>query len=110
MIVTSFDMGQNTWGGFSEYLRVPASWVVPLPVGMNLRESMVYGTGGLTAGLCIEALMHHGIDPAKGEVVVTGSTGGVGSLAHPFDRGPELAPLTPVGRGASPALAHPLLG
>lgn len=81
VIVTSFDMGQNTWGGFSEYLRVPVGWVVPLPAGMSLRESMIYGTGGLTAGLCIEALRHHGIDAAKGEVVVTGATGGVGSLA-----------------------------
>lgn len=81
VIVTSFDMGQNTWGGFSEYLRVPVAWVVPMPGGLSLRESMIYGTGGLTAGMSIEALMRHGVEPSTGEVVVTGATGGVGSLA-----------------------------
>lgn len=81
VIVTSFDLGMNTWGGFAEYVRVPAAWVVPLPAGMTLRESMILGTAGLTAGLCIKALQEHHVTPESGEVLVTGATGGVGSLA-----------------------------
>ena len=81
VIVTSFDLGMNTWGGFAEYVCVPAAWVVPLPAGLTLRESMILGTAGLTAGLCIQALQQHGVIPDSGEVLVTGATGGVGSLA-----------------------------
>lgn len=81
VIVTSFDLGMNTWGGFAEYVRVPAAWVVPLPAGLTLRESMILGTAGLTAGLCIQALQQQGVMPEKGEILVTGATGGVGSLA-----------------------------
>lgn len=81
VIVTGFDLGMNTWGGFAEYISVPADWVVPLPNGMTLRESMIFGTAGLTAALCIHALEKNGIEPEKGEVLVTGATGGVGSIA-----------------------------
>jgi putative YhdH/YhfP family quinone oxidoreductase len=81
VIVTGYDLGQNTWGGFGEYIRVPAEWVVPLPEGMSLRESMSYGTAGYTAALAIHRLQHEGIGPDRGELLVTGSTGGVGSLA-----------------------------
>ena len=81
VFVTGFDLGQNTWGGFSEYVQVPAAWVMPLPDGLTLRECMIYGTAGLTAGECVEALQQVGVDPDQGEVVVTGATGGVGSLA-----------------------------
>jgi acrylyl-CoA reductase (NADPH) len=79
VIVTGFDLGMNTWGGFAEYVRVPAAWVVPLPQGMSLKESMILGTAGLTTALCVDALLHRGV--CDGEVLVTGSTGGVGSLA-----------------------------
>jgi acrylyl-CoA reductase (NADPH) len=81
VIVTGYDLGMNTWGGFAEYIRVPVSWVVPLPNGLTLEESMILGTAGLTAGLCINALIENSISPALGEVLVTGATGGVGSLA-----------------------------
>ncbi|MEX2558334.1 MAG: YhdH/YhfP family quinone oxidoreductase, partial [Pirellulales bacterium] len=81
VIVTGFDQGQNIWGGYAEYVRVPADWVVPLPAGITLRESMIYGTAGLTAGLSLLALAERGIVPGRGEVVVTGASGGVGSLA-----------------------------
>lgn len=81
VIVTGYDLGMNTWGGFAEYIRVPASWVVPLPDGLTLEESMILGTAGLTASLCINALIENSILPALGEVLVTGATGGVGSLA-----------------------------
>jgi putative YhdH/YhfP family quinone oxidoreductase len=81
VIVTGYDLGMNTWGGFAEYIRVPAEWVVPLPNGLTLEESMILGTAGLTAGLCINALIENSISPALGEIIVTGATGGVGSLA-----------------------------
>ncbi len=81
VIVTGYDLGMNTWGGFAEYIQVPAAWVLPLPTGLSLQESMILGTAGLTAGLCIEALIQQNITPDLGEVIVTGATGGVGSLA-----------------------------
>ena len=81
VIVTGYDLGMNTPGGFGEYIRVPASWVIPLPAGMNLRTSMAYGTAGLTAGLCVLRLLEHGIEAGSGPIVVTGASGGVGSLA-----------------------------
>ncbi len=81
VIVTGFDLGQNTWGGFGDHVRVPVGWVVPLPPGLSLRESMIYGTAGFTAALAIEALMDTGVLPDRGEIAVTGATGGVGSTA-----------------------------
>lgn len=80
VLVTGFDLGMNTWGGFAEQLRVPADWVVPLPSGLSLRTAMILGTAGLTAALATEALGRHGVS-AAGPVLVTGATGGVGSLA-----------------------------
>lgn len=80
-VVTGFDLGQNTWGGYGESIRVPASWLVPLPVGLSLYESMIYGTAGMTAGLALDTLIARGIAPEAGEIVVTGASGGVGSLA-----------------------------
>ena len=81
VLVTGYDLGQNTWGGFAEYVRVPAGWVVPLPQGLTLRESMIYGTAGFTAAQCVDALVRHGVAPSQGNVLVTGASGGVGSLA-----------------------------
>ncbi len=81
VIVTSYDLGMNTPGGFSGLIRVPADWAVPLPDGLTLREAMVLGTAGLTAGLCLDALLAHGLEPDQGPVVVTGASGGVGSVA-----------------------------
>jgi putative YhdH/YhfP family quinone oxidoreductase len=81
VIVTSYDLGMNTAGGFGQYIRVPADWVVPLPHGLTLRESMCYGTGGFTAALSIYQLESHGISPDAGDVLVSGATGGVGSIA-----------------------------
>ena len=81
VIVTSYDLGMNTDGGFAEYIRVPAAWVVPLPAGLNLAESMILGTAGFTAGLALYKLERAGLRPGQGPVVVTGASGGVGSLA-----------------------------
>jgi len=81
VLVTGYDLGMNTSGGFSEYIRVPVGWVVPIPEHINFRESMIFGTSGFTAGLSIEAIRNHGIKPETGKILVTGATGGVGTLA-----------------------------
>ena len=84
VIVTGYDLGMNTSGGFGEYIRVPASWVVPLPPGLTLREAMIYGTAGFTAGLSVRAVVDFGGEPGRGPILVTGASGGVGSLAVAF--------------------------
>lgn len=81
VIVTSYDLGMNTAGGFGQYIRVPAGWVVPLPKGMTLKEAMCCGTAGFTAALSVYQLTTHGVLPKHGEVLVSGATGGVGSIA-----------------------------
>ncbi len=81
VVVTGFDLGMNTSGGFSQYIRVPKDWVVKLPKGLALKESMIYGTAGYTAGLGLEKLESNGLTQSSSEVLVTGATGGVGSLA-----------------------------
>ncbi|MFZ0240129.1 MAG: YhdH/YhfP family quinone oxidoreductase [Desulfobacterales bacterium] len=81
VIVTGYDLGMNTSGGFSEYIRVPSDWVVPRPETLSLMESMIYGTAGFTAALSIVKLIDHGLETHQGDVLVTGATGGVGSLA-----------------------------
>ena len=81
VIVTGYDLGMNTSGGFAQYIRVPAAWVIRRPVGLSLREAMLLGTAGLTAALCVDKLEQAGLTPAAGPVVVTGASGGVGSIA-----------------------------
>ncbi len=81
VLVTGFGLGVEAWGGFGNYVRVPRTWVLPVPEGLTVSETMVLGTAGLTAALAIHALLECGIDPRKGEVLVTGATGGVGSIA-----------------------------
>lgn len=81
VIVTSFDFGMNTDGGFSEYIRVPAAWVVPLPEGLDLKRSMILGTAGITAGIGLYKLEKIGQTPQMGPIAVSGATGGVGSMA-----------------------------
>jgi acrylyl-CoA reductase (NADPH) len=79
--VTGFDLGMNTSGGFGHYISVPALWATRLPQGLSLQDSMGYGTAGLTAALCIIRLMASGLSKDSGEVLVTGASGGVGSVA-----------------------------
>ncbi|WP_338471100.1 acryloyl-CoA reductase [Niallia sp. XMNu-256] len=81
VIATSYEIGVTHFGGYSEYARIPADWIVPLPKNLTLKEAMIYGTAGFTAALSIHQLEESGITPDKGKVLVTGSTGGVGSLA-----------------------------
>jgi putative YhdH/YhfP family quinone oxidoreductase len=80
VIVTSYDLGMDTSGGFGQYIRVPASWAVKLPKGLSMKESMILGTAGLTATLLILRLSER-VSPDQGNIVVSGATGGVGSLS-----------------------------
>ncbi|GIZ11857.1 YhdH/YhfP family quinone oxidoreductase [Pseudomonas sp. NCCP-436] len=81
VIVTGYDLGMNTAGGFGQYIRVPSSWAIKRPRGLSLRESMMLGTAGLTAALCVDKLEQAGATPEAGTVLVTGATGGVGCIA-----------------------------
>ncbi|MCM3630492.1 acryloyl-CoA reductase [Paenibacillus glycanilyticus] len=81
VIVTSYGLGIAHYGGYSEIARVPAGWVVPLPEGLTLREAMILGTAGFTAALSVQRLEDNGLTPDKGQVVVAGASGGVGSVA-----------------------------
>jgi len=81
VIATSYDLGVSHDGGYAEYARVPAAWVVPMPKGMSAFDAMALGTAGYTAGLGIMLMEHNGLTPANGPVIVTGATGGVGSIA-----------------------------
>lgn len=81
VIVTGYDLGMNTFGGLAEYIRVPAAWLIKRPTGLSLREAMILGTAGFTAGLCVHKLLRTDLCPEDGPVLVTGATGGVGSVA-----------------------------
>lgn len=81
VLITGYDLGMNTTGGYQEYIRVPANWIVKLPENLTLRESMIYGTAGFTAALSCYKMINNGVVPGNGPVLVTGATGGVGSIA-----------------------------
>lgn len=81
VLVTGYDLGAGRWGGYSEYVRVPAEWIVRMPHGLSAREAMTYGTAGFTAAQCVMAIVDRGIGEEQGPIVVTGATGGVGSIA-----------------------------
>ena len=81
VLATSYDIGVAHHGGYAEMARLPADWVVKLPAGLSLRDAMALGTAGFTAGLAVVRMEHDGLSPEKGPVVVSGATGGVGSIA-----------------------------
>lgn len=81
VLVTGYELGTTHCGGYAEFVRVPAEWVVAMPAGMTAETAMRYGTAGFTAAQCVAAILHHGVKPDAGEVAVTGASGGVGSLA-----------------------------
>jgi putative YhdH/YhfP family quinone oxidoreductase len=81
VIATSYDIGVAHHGGYAEVARVPAAWALKLPPGLSLFEAMALGTAGFTAGLAVARMEHDGLKPANGPVVVSGATGGVGSIA-----------------------------
>jgi acrylyl-CoA reductase (NADPH) len=80
VLATSYDLGVSHFGGYSEYARVKAEWVVPLPAGLTLKEAMALGTAGFTAALAVYQLEKNGLKPQNGPVLVTGASGGVGSV------------------------------
>ncbi len=81
VIVTGYDLGMNTAGGLGQYIRIPAAWALQRPANLSLRASMQFGTAGLTAQLCINKLLQMGLTAQQGPVLVTGASGGVGSIA-----------------------------
>lgn len=81
VLVTGYDLGMETDGGWGEYIRIPSGWAVRIPAGLTPREAMVIGTAGFTAALSIMRLVQGGVKPADGDILVTGATGGVGSVA-----------------------------
>lgn len=81
VLVFGYDLGMNTAGGLGQIISIPANWAVACPATISLKEAMIYGTGGLTAALCIQKLEKLGAKPSDGPVAVTGATGGVGSMS-----------------------------
>lgn len=81
VLITGFDLGMNTPGGFGEYVRVPAPWALRLPAKLSMRDSMTYGTAGLTAAIAVDRLGSTGVVPGSGRILVTGAKGGVGGFA-----------------------------
>ena len=96
VIAHTIGLGESRHGGFAEYARVPAEWIVPLPDGLTMRQAMAIGTAGFTAGYSVHLLERHGLQPGNGPVLVTGATGGVGSVAVGVlaQRGYEVAAST----------------
>lgn len=84
VLVTGCGLGENVDGGYAELVKVPAGWVIPLPKNLTLREAMIYGTAGFTAGLSLARMEQNGQSPELGPIVVTGASGGVGSLSLPM--------------------------
>ena len=81
VVVTGHDLGMNTSGGFAEYISVPESWVIAKRPNLTMKETMIYGTAGMTAALCVNELLNYGLQTTDAPILVTGSTGGVGSMA-----------------------------
>ena len=81
VIATGFDLGMNTSGGYGQYIRIPAGWALHCPQSLSLRQSMIYGTAGFTAAQSVEKLVNHPVLPEQGKILISGATGGVGSIA-----------------------------
>ncbi|MEU8896066.1 MDR family oxidoreductase [Nocardia sp. NPDC048505] len=80
-VLNGWGVGESHWGGLAQRARLDGDWLVPLPAAFTTRQAMALGTAGYTAALCVHALLRHGVRPDQGEVLVTGATGGVGSVA-----------------------------
>ena len=81
VVLNGWGVGETHWGGLAQRARLKGEWLVPLPDAFTPRQAMAIGTAGYTASLCVEALIKHGVQPGQGDVLVTGATGGVGSVA-----------------------------
>jgi acrylyl-CoA reductase (NADPH) len=103
VLVTSYDLGMNTPGGFGEYISVPGDWILPSPDGLSLRSAMCLGTAGLTAGIAVHRLMQNDLQPEGKRALVTGATGGVGSLAIALLRKAGYQPVAATGKSDAEA-------
>ena len=101
VLAHGYGLGVSHHGGFATFARVPAEWVVPLPETLSGRDAMIVGTAGFTAGLSVERLQRHGIEPADGPVLVTGATGGVGCYAVAMLSGLGYTVVASTGKGAA---------
>jgi acrylyl-CoA reductase (NADPH) len=81
VVLNGWGVGETHWGGLAQRARLNGDWLIPLPSAFTTRQAMAIGTAGYTAGLCVDALLQHGVSPDQGEILVTGATGGVGSIA-----------------------------
>lgn len=81
VVLNGWGVGEAHWGGLAQYARLKGDWLVELPSAFDSRQAMIIGTAGYTAALCVEALVNHGVKPDDGEILVTGASGGVGSIA-----------------------------
>lgn len=81
VVLNGWGVGEGHWGGLAQLARLKGDWLVPLPSAFTARQAMAIGTAGYTAALCVDALVRHGVKPDQGEILVTGATGGVGSVA-----------------------------
>ena len=81
VVLNGWGVGEGHWGGLAQFARIKGDWLVPLPEQFDSRQAMIIGTAGYTAGLCVDALVDHGVKPDAGEILVTGASGGVGSIA-----------------------------
>jgi acrylyl-CoA reductase (NADPH) len=98
VLLTGWGMGERHWGGLSQRARVKADWLLPLPHGLTMAQTMAIGTAGFTAMLCVLALEEQGLRPERGEIVVTGAAGGVGSMAIPLLKRAGFAVVASSGR------------
>ena len=98
VIVTGYELGAPRWGGWSERIRVPAEWVVPLPKGLSLREAMILGTAGFTAAQCVRDLLRFDLKPDSGPMAVTGATGAPAGAAATA-AGPAAGAASPAAGG-----------
>jgi acrylyl-CoA reductase (NADPH) len=108
VLAHGYDLGVSRHGGFAELARVPAQWLVPLPEGLTPQEAMTIGTAGYTAALSVLALQDHGIEPRTGAVLVTGATGGVGSMAVSMLAGLGYDVVASTGKGEAEAYLQAL--
>jgi acrylyl-CoA reductase (NADPH) len=81
VVLNGWGVGETHWGGFAQRARINGDWLIPVPAAFTTRQAMAIGTAGYTASLCVDALLQHGVSPDQGEILVTGATGGVGTVA-----------------------------
>lgn len=100
VVLNGWGVGETHWGGLAQKARVNGDWLVALPAAFSSRQAMAIGTAGYTAALCVDALVRHGVEPEQGEVLVTGATGGVGSIAIPLLQAAGFSVVAATGKAA----------